>query len=73
LRIGKVILQKGISTDQMRKLLTEGKTGLIAGFVSKKGKARPFSAFLTLNAKGKIGWEFPPREAKGKKAAGGAG
>jgi len=69
LRIGKVILQKGISTDQMRKLLTEGKTGLIAGFVSKKGKARPFSAFLTLNAKGKIGWEFPPREAKPKRPA----
>lgn len=37
-----------------------------AGFVFKKGKARPFSAFLTLNPKGKIGWEFPPREAKGK-------
>jgi len=69
LRIGKVILQKGISTDQMRKLLTEGKTGLIAGFVSKKGKARPFSAFLTLDAKGKIGWEFPPRESKAKKPA----
>jgi DNA topoisomerase III len=67
LRIGKVILQKTISTDQMRKMLTEGKTGLIAGFVSKKGKARPFSAFLTLGPKAKIGWEFPPREAKGKK------
>jgi DNA topoisomerase-3 len=53
----------------MRKLLTEGKTGLIAGFVSKKGRARPFSAFLTLGPKGKIGWEFPPREAKPKKAA----
>ncbi len=69
LRIGKVILQKGISTEQMRKLLTEGKTGLIAGFVSKKGKARPFSAFLTLDAKGKIGWEFPPREKPKRKAA----
>ena len=33
MRIGKVILQKAISPDQMRKLLTEGKTGLIAGFV----------------------------------------
>jgi DNA topoisomerase-3 len=69
LRIGKVILQKSISTDQMRKLLTEGKTGLIAGFVSKKGKARPFSAFLKLDAKGKISWEFPPREAKPKRPA----
>ena len=67
LRIGKVILQKTISSEQMRKLLTEGKTGLIAGFVSKKGKARPFSAFLKLDAKGKISWEFPPREAKPKK------
>jgi DNA topoisomerase-3 len=67
LRIGKVILQKSISSDQMRKLLTEGKTGLIAGFVSKKGKARPFSAFLTLDAKGKIGWEFPPRAARPKR------
>ena len=64
-----MILQKSISTDQMRKLLTEGKTGLIAGFVSKKGKARPFSAFLTLNAKGKIGWEFPPREPRPKRPA----
>ncbi|MGA3171660.1 MAG: DNA topoisomerase III [Chthoniobacteraceae bacterium] len=69
LRISKVILQKSISPDQMRKLLTEGKTGLIAGFVSKKGKARPFSAFLTLNDKGKIGWEFPPRESKRKRPA----
>jgi DNA topoisomerase-3 len=69
LRIGKVILQKTISSDQMRKLLTEGKTGLIAGFVSKKGKARPFSAFLKLDEKGKISWEFPPREAKPKKPA----
>ena len=69
LRIGKVILQKAISTDQMRKLLTEGKTGLIAGFVSKKGKARPFSAFLKLDAKGKISWEFPPREPKPKRPA----
>jgi len=69
LRIGKVILQKTISTDQMRKLLTEGKTGLIAGFVSKKAKARPFSAFLKLDEKGKISWEFPPREAKKKRPA----
>ena len=69
LRIGKVILQKTISPEQMRKLLTEGKTGLIAGFVSKKGRARPFSAFLKLDAKGKISWEFPPREAKPKRAA----
>ncbi len=60
LRIGKVILQKTITADQMRKLLTEGKTGLIAGFVSKKGKARPFSAFLTLRPKAKSAGSSPP-------------
>ena len=64
LRIGKVILQKQIPPEQMRKLLVEGRTDLLNGFISKKGKARAFSAHLTLNNKGKIGWEFPPRAEK---------
>lgn len=66
LRISKVILQKQLPSGQVAKLLTHGKTDLISGFVSKKGKGRPFSAHLTLDAKGKIGWEFPPRAAKPK-------
>ena len=50
------------------KLFVEGKTDVIAGFISKKG--RPFSAHLLLDKQtGKLGWEFPPRPAKKKKVA----
>jgi len=37
--------------------------------VRQGSEARPFSAFLVLKEKGKIAWEFPPREAKGKRPA----
>jgi len=46
-------------------LLTDGKTELITGFISKK--KRPFDAFLLLDKKGKITFEFPPRVKKEKK------
>ena len=42
-------------------LVTAGKTDLIQGFISKKG--RPFDAFLKREG-AKIAWEFPPRKAK---------
>lgn len=61
-RMGKVILQQEISPGQATKLLTEGKTDLLTKFVSKKSRAgKPFSAFLKLE-KGKVVFEFPPRE-----------
>jgi DNA topoisomerase-3 len=45
-------------------MLTEGKTGLIKGFISNRTK-RPFDAFLTFDPEtGKVGFEFPPRPAK---------
>ena len=44
--------------EQAQKLLTTGKTGLLEGFISKRG--RPFSAYLKLED-GKIGFEFPER------------
>jgi DNA topoisomerase-3 len=63
IRISKNILRKDIPTEQAIKLFSEGKTDLMAGFVSKKG--RPFSAHLTLDrATGKLGWEFAPRPHK---------
>jgi DNA topoisomerase-3 len=62
-RMGKTILQKPIPASEVQKLIKTGKTGLIGGFISKKG--RPFKAFLKLE-KGKIGFEFEPRS----KAAG---
>ena len=62
-RIGKSILQKEIPREQALKLFLEGKTDVIAGFISKKG--RPFSAHLLLDkTTGKLGWEFPPRPKK---------
>ncbi len=67
LRLGRAILQKEIEPDQAFKLLAEGKTDLIKGFVSNRTK-RPFDAHLTMDfAKGKIGFEFPERAPKAKK------
>ncbi|MFT3991423.1 MAG: DNA topoisomerase III [Luteolibacter sp.] len=72
IRIGKSILQKEIPADQALKLIAEGKTDVIKGFVSNRTK-RSFDAHLTFDPKdGKIGFDFPPRPAKkaaAKKAA----
>lgn len=70
-RIGKTILQHEITEDQVKKLVSTGKTDLIKGFVSNRTK-RKFDAFLTFDPMdGKVGFEFPPRPAKkaAKKAA----
>lgn len=56
-----------IPPEQVEKLLRDKKTDLLSGFTSNKTK-RKFDAFLTLRAGGKLGWEFPPREAKPKTA-----
>ncbi|MFT4175861.1 MAG: DNA topoisomerase III [Luteolibacter sp.] len=72
IRIGKSILQKEIPADQALKLIGEGKTDVIKGFISNRTK-RAFDAHLTFDPKdGKIGFDFPPRPAKkaaAKKAA----
>ena len=61
-RMGRQILKKEIPVEQARKLIETGKTDLITKFISSKTN-RPFDAFLKLE-KGKVGFEFPPREAK---------
>ncbi len=69
LRLGRTILQQEIPPEQAIKLLSEGRTDPLKGFVSKRTK-RPFSARLTLDpASGKIGFEFEERapRAAGKK------
>ncbi|MCW5199854.1 topoisomerase C-terminal repeat-containing protein, partial [Desulfobulbus sp. F1] len=66
LRIGKTILERAISPEHVRQLLTQGKTELIKGFISKK--KRPFDAYLLIDAKGKVTFEFPPRKGKGGEA-----
>jgi len=68
-RSGKVILQQEIAPEQMRKLLEEGKTDLLTGFVSSRTN-RKFKAFLVTQKDGKIGFEFEPRPEKpGRKTA----
>ncbi|MFA7437190.1 DNA topoisomerase III [Castellaniella sp.] len=67
-RSGKVILQQEISADQMRKLLAEGRTDLLDGFVSSRTH-RKFKAYLVRQPDGKIGFEFEARKTAPKKAA----
>jgi len=65
-RSGRMILQQPIEREQMTKLLASGRTDLLTGFVSKKG--RRFKAFLVKQPDGKIGFEFQPRAPKDKAA-----
>jgi DNA topoisomerase-3 len=65
-RSGRMILQQPIEREQMKKLLASGRTDLLAGFVSKKG--RRFKAFLVKTPDGKIGFEFQARAPKADKA-----
>jgi DNA topoisomerase-3 len=71
-RSGRIILQQEILPDQMAKLLNEGKTDLLPGFISQRTR-RPFKAFLARGKDGKISFEFEERKAKapakGKAAA----
>jgi DNA topoisomerase-3 len=62
-RSGKTILQQEIPRAEMLKLLTEGKTSLLKGFVSNRTK-RKFSAYLVRGKDGKVGFEFEERKAK---------
>ena len=68
-KTGKVILQQTLEPAQVAKLLAEGKTDLLTGFVSKR-TGRKFEAFLVLKD-GEVGFEFAPRQKKPR--AGGAG
>ncbi len=61
LKISKVILGQTITPENMSKMLTDGKSDLIGGFISNKTK-RKFDAFLLLSNKGKISFAFPERK-----------
>ena len=61
-RSGRVILQRPVEPEEIRKLLATGRTDLLHRFISRKG--RPFSAFLVRGADGKVGFEFAPRAAR---------
>ncbi|NDA67811.1 MAG: type IA DNA topoisomerase, partial [Verrucomicrobia bacterium] len=61
-KTGAIILQQPIEKAQIVKLLAEGKTDLLKGFVSKK-TGRKFEAFLKFDGN-KVSFEFAPREKK---------
>jgi len=49
--------------DELKKLVSDKKTGLIKGFISRRTKRR-FDANLILKDNGSIGFEFPPKKTK---------
>ena len=61
-KISREILQQPIEPAQAQKLLAARKTDLLGKFISKAG--RPFPAYLVMDAKGKVTFEFPPREGE---------
>jgi DNA topoisomerase-3 len=71
-RSGREILQQPIEAEQMRKLLADGRTDLLTGFVSSRTR-RKFKAFLVRGADGKVSFEFDNSRAKAKKGEAGDG
>lgn len=67
-KLPKSLCKKDITVENAIKFFTIGKTDLIEGMISKKG--RPFKTFLVCKPGEKrlLSWEFPPREAKPKAA-----
>ena len=61
-KIGREILQQPIDPAQAQKLLAARKTDLLDKFISKAGK--PFPAYLVMDDKGKVTFEFPPRDGE---------
>jgi DNA topoisomerase-3 len=64
-KLSKTILGREISKEQAQKLLSTGKTDLLEGFISKRG--RPFAAYLKLE-EGKVGFDFPEKAAAAKES-----
>ena len=62
-KVGRVILQQPVDHAQLAKLLAGRKTDLLTQFISSKS-GRPFKAFLQVDEKGKVAFDFPPREGE---------
>ncbi len=59
-KLSKKLCEIELPVEQVQKLLTDGRSDLIEGFVSKRGNK--FSAYLVLSQKqDKADFEFPPR------------
>lgn len=64
--VSRTILGRTITLDEIKAIISAGKTALLKGFISQRTK-RPFDAYLVLNAKtGKVGFEFDKTERPAK-------
>ena len=61
--VGKTILEQPIDREQLLKLLAGEKTDLLSKFISAK-TGKPFAAYLVMDQKGKVTFDFPPREGE---------
>lgn len=61
-KLGRTICSKELATDEVLPLLKQRRTELLDGFRSKRG--RPFKAYLLLDDKGKLIFEFEKAEKK---------
>jgi DNA topoisomerase-3 len=59
-KVGKVISQRPIGVEDVKKLAADRRTDLLTNFISRAGQ--PFSAYLVLDDKDKVTFEFPPRD-----------
>ena len=68
-KLPRTLCSKSLGEDAARAFFTEGRTPLIEGPISKRGK--PFKAVLICKAGDKrlLNWEFPPREKAARPAA----
>ena len=60
-RSGKTVLQQPIDSVQMEKILKQGKSDVLHGFVSSRTR-RKFSAMLVFDKQGKLSFEFEKKE-----------
>lgn len=67
-KLPRTLCSKALGEDEARAFFAEGRTPLIEGLISKRGK--PFKAVLICKAGDKrlLNWEFPPREKSAKPA-----
>ncbi len=68
LQLPRTVCKREIVRDEALYYLQNRRTELLTDFTSRFG--RPFSAVLVMKENGRHGFEFPPRERKGKAAAG---
>jgi DNA topoisomerase-3 len=58
-RVARSIAQRALTAEELDKMIKDGRSDLLSNFISKRG--RPFSAWLVLDDRGKIEFEFPER------------